>query len=163
MVLCFGKIQPHKVSGGNQRIWPTSENTNSNSLSLRHACYIEFLHHSINMVMSGHGNDLHIIGLLSGESISSVTGGFPSQKASNVKFMFSLLTDYTVEQTIGLPVIQDAMMFIWHHYNALILPCSAYNTMHTIYDIHSFVEIFHFVLAVLYKLTQNSIIFFIWM
>ena len=44
-----------------------------------------------------------------------VTGGFPSQRASKAKFWFCICctATYAVVQTVGLPLIWNAVTFMW--------------------------------------------------
>ena len=105
----------------------------------------------------------------------SLISGFPSQSPVMWRLMFSLLlvwascwTDNpfatltkdlwckaltfsgllagkSVEQTVQLPVIGDAMLFMWHHCNAawLMLGCSSLGTLAHIYISHSLIYSCH--------------------
>ena len=62
------------------------------------------------MMTSWHGNSFRIISSLWGEP--QVIGGFPSQRASNAEF---LCKTEQAEQTLELPVVEDATTLKWHH------------------------------------------------
>ena len=77
-----------------------------------------------NMMTSWHGNIFCITGPLWGSS--TVTGWFPSQRASYVEDwrFFYLMYAWTVRQTLELTAIWDAMTFLWRHcYYRSIGPC----------------------------------------
>ena len=68
------------------------------------------------MITVWHGNTFCITGN------SPFTSGFPLKRTSNRDIWWFILCLYErfVEQTFGLPVIWDAMTFMWHKFNDIV-------------------------------------------
>ena len=80
-------------------------------------CMYDVLSVSICVMTSSYRNILPVTGPLWGES----TGGFPAQRLVTQNFVVFLwfAPEQTVEQSVELPVLWDAMMSMWQYCNGL--------------------------------------------